>query len=530
MNSNLTIAEERMKTVEEREKIRRAYYLEEKSYRQIAQELGISRNTVRSALDGAVGNYTLRKPRPSIVLGPYKGRIGELLMENDRLPRKQRYTSHRIYHQICSEGYQGAESTVRHYIGIWRREHEAKEKYLPLEFDAGTDAQVDWGEGIVILGDESVTAQLFMMRLCYSDRLFVMAFPFQKQEAFLEGHVQAFHHFGGVPRRLTYDNLTTAVRRILEGRNRQEQETFIGFRSHYLFESNFCTPRMPHQKGKIENGVGFGRRNFLVPLPVVSSYEELNAHLLAACLEDDQRYVDGQTRTIHENWETEKPHMLPLPEWDYACCVTRSARVNPYSQVEFETNRYSVPVDTTHRDLVLKAYPFRVDILHQDQVIASHGRSTGREQDVIEPMHYLPLLEQRPGAFEHAKPMRRWREQLPPIYEKLLAVLRTQGEAMGKRNYGIREFLRVLKLHGEYPAHRVEEAVSLAMEYGCVHADGVQLCLHQLLNPENVMPSLDLAAHPDLGQRLTGVGNQAIDLSCYEQLLTLDAEGRASND
>jgi len=252
----------------------------------------------------------------------------------------------------------------------------------------------------------------------------------------------------------------------------------------------------------------------------VSSYQELNAHLLAACLEDDQGYVDGKTKTIHENWQTEKPLMLPLPEWDYLCCVTRSVRVNPYSQVEFETNRYSVPVNTTHRDLVLKAYPFRVDLLHQDQVIASHPRCLGREQDVIEPIHYLPLLEQRPGAFEHAKPMRRWGEQLPPIYEKLLALLRTHGEAMGKRNYGIREFLRVLKLHVQYPANKVEEAIGLAMEYGCGHADGIQLCLHQLLNPETVTPSLDLTTHPDLGQRLTDIGNQAIDLSCYEQLLT----------
>jgi hypothetical protein len=143
-------------------------------------------------------------------------------------------------------------------------------------------------------------------------------------------------------------------------------------------------------------------------------------------------------------------------------------------------------------------------------------------------MHYLPLLEQRPGAFEHAKPMRRWREQLPPIYEKLLAQLRVQGESMGKRNYGIREFLRVLKLHGEYPAHNVDEAVGLAMEYGCVHADGIQLCLHQLLNPENTTSSLDLTAHPVLEERLTDIGNQAIDLNCYEELLM--SEGSVEND
>lgn len=510
-----------MKTVEEREQIRRAYYLEEKTGRQIADELGISRNTVRNAIDNAVRKYTLRKPRPATVLGPYKERIHEILAENDRLPRKQRYTTHRIYQQICSEGYSGAESTVRHYIGTWLAEHKVKGVFLPLEFDAGTDAQVDWGEGLVFLDDEPVTVQLFMMRLCYSRKLFVMAFPFQKQEAFLEGHVQAFHHFGGVPRRLTYDNLTTAVRRVLEGKNREEQKTFIGFRSHYLFESNFCTPGQAHEKGGIEHGIGFGRRNFMVPPPRIRSYQELNVHLLSACMEDDSRYVDGQQKTIQENWESEKPYLLTLPQWDYRCCVTRSANVNPYSQVEFETNRYSVPVFVAHKDLVLKAYPFLIEILHQEQVIASHARCFLKNQDVIEPIHYLPLLEQRPGAFEHAKPMRIWREQLPPIYEQLLVKLQSnaQANASGSPSHWIREFLRILKLHSEYPAGKIEEAVSLAMEYGCVHADGVQLCLRQLSNPQIAIPSLDLREHPSLEQKLMGIGEHQVDLSCYQQLL-----------
>lgn len=199
----------------------------------------------------------------------------------------------------------------------------------------------------------------------------------------------------------------------------------------------------------------------------------------------------------------------------------RSVHVNPYSQVEFETNRYSVPVDNAYRDLVLKAYSFRIDIMHQGQVIVSHPRCFKRDQDVIEPFHYLPLLEQRPGAFEHAKPMRRWREQLPPVYEQLLARLRARWE--GSR--GIREFLRVLRLHGEYPAQQVEKAITLAMEYGCVHADGVQLCLRQLLNPERMTPSLDLKDHPELEQKLMGVGEQPVDLGCYQRLLNEAGRG-----
>ena len=509
------IVEERMKTVEEREMIRRAYYLEHKSMRQIADELGMSRNTVRDALDNVSRGYILHKPRPAPVLGPYMARIDEMLAENVRLPRKQRYTSRRIYKVIRKEGYKGAESSVRRYVGRKRGEQKAVATYLPLEFDAGTDAQVDWGEGMVIMGGEGITVELFMMRLCYSRRLFVMAFPFQKQEAFLEGHVRAFHHFGGVPQRLTYDNLTTALLRTLKGRNRKEQETFIAFRSHYLFSSNFCTPRMPHQKGRIEDGVGFGRRNFLVPPPEVDSFHELNAQILESCLEDDSRRIHGQQKTIKEDWEEEKVRLLPLPHRDYACCVTRSVRVNPYSQVEYETNRYSVPVESAFKNLVLRAYPFRIDILHQDQVIATHQRCHGRHQDIIEPLHYLLLLEQRPGAFEHAKPMRRWREQLPPVYEQLLSQLRAKWE--GSR--GIREFLSILKLHKDYPAQTVQQAVTLALEYGCVHADGVLLCLNQLMNPEIVIPPLDLADHPELEQKLMGVGCQSVDLSCYEQLL-----------
>ena len=500
-----------MKTVEEIEKIRRGYFLEHKSMRQIAREMSVSRNTVRKALDKVSWGYTLSKPRPARVLGPYKERIHELLEENARLPRKQRYTSHRMYQVLHSEGYSGAESTVRRYVGQQRREQKVRDVYLPLEYDAGTDAQVDWSEAMVIMDGEAVTVQLFMMRLCYSRRLFVMAFPFQKQEAFLEGHVHSFHHFGGVPHRLTYDNLTTAVFRVLKGKSRKEQETFISFRSHYLFESNFCTPGQAHEKGGIEHGVGYGRRNFLVPPPKVNSFEELNAHLLSACVVDDGRCVHGQKKTIAESWEAEKGQLLPLPQQDYQCCVTRSVSSNPYSQVEYETNRYSVPVDAAYRDLVLKVYPFRVEILHHHQMVATHSRCFGKNQDVIEPSHYLPLLEQRPGAFQHAKPMRRWREQLPPIYEDLLERLRTEDEG----NNSIREFLKILKLHGKYPAQVVEQAVTLALKYGCVHADGVRLCLHQLLNPETPAPPLDLTDHP----RLAEVGRQSVDLGCYQQLL-----------
>jgi len=232
-----------MISVEKREQIRRAYFVESKSMRTIARELHCSRDTVKKAMASPEGEpYTMTRDRSAPVLGPYRARIDELLAESERMPRKQRYTGHKIYELIEAEGYNGSESGVRRYIGQQRREKRRPKVYLPLEFDPGRDAQADWGEAVTIIAGKEVVVQMFTLRLNYSRKLFVRAYPTQRQECFLDAHVHAFHHFGGVPHRISYDNLKTAVARILEGRNRLEQRTFVVFRSHYLFESHFCTP------------------------------------------------------------------------------------------------------------------------------------------------------------------------------------------------------------------------------------------------------------------------------------------------
>ena len=188
---------------------------------------------VRNAIDSAEEKtYTLQEPREAPVLGPYKARIDELLAENERLPRKQRYTGYKIYEDIYHRGYRGSESGMRRYIGERRRKTKKRKVYMPLEFDKGTDAQVDWREAQAIIAGVEVTVQLFMMRLCYSRKLFARAYPNQRQEAFFEAHIHAFHHFQGIAHRLNYDNLKIAVQFILEGGGRQEQKAFVGFRSH----------------------------------------------------------------------------------------------------------------------------------------------------------------------------------------------------------------------------------------------------------------------------------------------------------
>lgn len=493
------------------EAIRRAYFLEGQSIREISRDQHHGRTLVRKAIAQAEPQgYRLTQSREAPVLALYKLKIEELLKESKELPRKQRYTAHKIFELIQKTGYSGSEGSVHHYICQWKKAQSHAAAFLPLEFEAGQDAQVDWGEAQVEIGGVRMTVQVFVMRLNYSKARFVMAFPFQKQEAFFEGHIQGNHFFGGVARRITYDNLKTAVFRVLEGHNRQEQTAFKTFRSYYLFESRYCTPAQGHEKGGVENDVGYVQRNFFSPIPHAASFADLNEQLRQMCLDNLQRKVRGQDELVAELCRSERGALLALPATDYPACTLHVVKVNPYSLVVFETNRYSVPTTYVGKQLVLRAFSFRVELLSLDKVVATHLRCFGREQDILIPQHYLDLLEQRPGAFEHALPMRRWSKQWPPEYDQLLAELR-QRLPEGR---GIREFVAVLKLHQEYPAEQVEKAVRQALAMGAAHLDGVRLCLRQLQSvPETPIP-LELS-RPELA----AMGRQPIRLEQYNQLL-----------
>lgn len=502
-----------MKTVDDYEEIRRAYFIEKQSIRAIHKMLGYDRETIRKAIvQAAPTPYTLKKLREAPVIGPYKPRIAELLAESKKQRRKQRYTAHRIFEILQGEGYAGSEGAVHNYVSRERRKDAYKEKYIPLEFDPGRDGQVDWGEAEVILAGERVTVQLFILRLNYSKVRFVMAFPFQKQEAFFEGHNQAFRFLGGVPRRLTYDNLKTAVYKILTGHNRHEQENFKKFRSYYLFESFYCNPAQGHEKGGVENDVGYVQRNFMAPLLEVGSYAELNARLWKACQDNQQRRVRGQLASVADLLADERSQLLPLPGELFPACVRYPVKPNGYSQVDLDTNRYSVPTEHGNDQLVLRAYPFRVEILFGDEVIATHPRCFGHEQDILNPLHYLNLLEQRPGAFEHAKPLRYWRKHWPQDYDRLLEALRTRLP----EGRGVKEFIAVLKLHREYPADQIQEAVHTALELGAASLDGVMLCLRQL---QPTQPSQLPALEAERFAPLAAFGNQPVNLQQYDQLL-----------
>ena len=261
----------------------------------------------------------------------------------------------------------------------------------------------------------------------------------------------------------------------------------------------------------MESDVGYAQRNFFAPFLRINSFDELNQILLECCQNDLDRHVRGQKDPVADLAEVDKAQLIPLPKQDYLACVTRPVKANPYSQVVYETNRYSVPASYAGKQLVLRAYPFKIEVISLEGVVASHLRCFGREQDILDPMHYISLLEQRPGAFEHAQPIRQWRKKWPASYEQLLRSLR-ENKPEGQ---GVREFISILKLHQSYSSEILEKAVSAAVLNGRMGLDGVMYHLQRSFTSVPQLQPINLSNLP----LLANVGCQPVDLHIYEQLM-----------
>ncbi len=491
-----------MLTVEEVETIRRAYYHEHKSVRAIAREQRHGRRVIREAIAGATPTprrYRLGKRKARPVLDPVTAIIDAWLAADQAAPPKQRHTAKRIFDRLVAEhGYTGGERIIREYVRTWKQAHTTGTRaFFPLAHPPGQEAQCDWGEAVVRVAGREQTANLFCFRLSYSLKPFVRAFPTARQECFFAGHVDAFAALGGVPHRIVYDNLSTAVNKVLQGRTRVEQEAFVAFRGHYLFASHFCLPGLEgaHEKPLVESLVGYARRNFLVPIPDVPSWEALNALLAERCAAEDARTVAGRTASIGVLWQEECAVLLPLQRHPFPCCRTLAVRATRQALVTFERNRYSVPTRYAGERVLLRAYAWMVEISDGQTMIARHPRLYGRDGEQFDPLHYLALLERKPGAFDYARPMQQWARTWPPIYERYLAALRQARPADATR-----EFVRVLQLHVRYESAAIAAALEHALALQCWSADGVEQCAIQLRLPSTPMGAVDLAVIPVLTQ------------------------------
>ena len=426
----------------DKEYIRKLHFLEGWSIRKISRQLPVSRQTIRKMLkDAEIPKYKLEKSRPSPVMDKYRPILEQWIRDDQAAPPKQRHTAMRMYERLRDEyEFTGASSTVRRVVAQLRQ--SVPECFIPLTAAPGEQIQVDFGHAQVIVAGVSTKACLFCMRLKYSQVPFVVAFPTERLEAFIEGHVQGFAYFGGVPQQGLYDNAKTPVVKILEGPNREEHEMFSSLRSHYLFDSHFCRPRRGNEKGAVENLVKYVRQHTLVPVPAFENWEELNAFLLKWCEQEKDKH--------QAEWAKEQQALRPLPSMAFCAARPQAAKVSRYSLVVVDRNRYSVPASYVGQNLLARAYVDRIEILDRERVIATHARYYGRGHTSLQLEHYLTALERKPHAVTHATVVR----QLPRPFQQV----RERMEQAHSTGY--KDFLEVLLLMREYSLEEVSQAIT----------------------------------------------------------------------
>jgi hypothetical protein len=296
------------------------------------------------------------------------------------------------------------------------------------------------------------------MALPFSDAFFLMAFERECTESYWEGHVRAFEFFGGVPHRISYDNSKVLVSKIIGTYERKLTDGFLKLQSHYLFKEHFCRVARANEKGVVEGVVKFARLNFLVPVPQVRDLDELNAMLREMCEKDMNRRLRGKTGTKAQLFDEDRNAFLELPASPFDACMKEPTRANSLSLVRFDTNDYSVPVAYAHHDILIKGYVDRVVLCHRHTVVAEHRRSWDKEGVFFNYLHYLPLLERKPGSLDYALPLADL--ELPACFEtfhrRLIAGQEKQGD-------GTREFIRVLRLLEDHPMEKLRKAVEKAL-------------------------------------------------------------------
>ena len=462
--------------------------------RAASREFGITRYVVRKMLSHSEPpGYQRTAPIIRPKLDGFTEIIDQILEDDKDKPSKQRHTAKRIFERLRDEyGFTGQISTATNYVHL--KKLRSKETYVPL-YHAPGHSQVDFGEGLAVIDGVELKAHFFVMTLPQSNAMFVKAYPRETTEAFCDGHVAAFAFFGGVPLSIVYDNTKIAVAKILGGGKRVRTQTFTRLQSHYLFMDKFARPARGNEKGSVEGDVGFSRRNFMVPIPRFASFDALNANLEEQCLKRQDDKLRGKKATIGERLLLDLDVLTSLPAIAFEACEKVATRANSISMVRYRSNDYSVPVAYAHHEVQVRGYIHEVIIACGSEVIASHKRSYDKESEIYDPLHYLPLLEQKVGALDQAAPLKNW--DLPSEFATLHRLLESR---MGKK--GKREYVQILRLLETFSMKDVHEGIKDALRLKAIAYDGVKLLV--LCHVEKCPPKLGSDSYPFLPK--TNVG------------------------
>lgn len=462
-------------------RIRRDHRVEGLSTRALARRHRVGRKTVRLALANAAPPAPKARVRSAPRLDPFKDAIDGMLRSDLDAPRKQRHTARRIFDRLADE--HGAQtlsySTVRNYVRNRRAQIEAEagrplEAFVPQEHAAGAHAEVDFGEVWVILRGVRTKCHLFVFWLSHSGKAIHRVYPTQAQEAFLQGHIEAFEALGGVPAvHIRYDNLSSAVSAVLKGRGREESDRWIVFRSHYGFDAFYCRPGIAgaHEKGGVEGEVGWFRRNRLTPMPQVDSLDELNENIKGWEAVDERRRINGRIRTIGQDFAAEQPLLAPLPNEAFDPGLVLTPRVDRSALITVRMAKYSVPARLIGRRVRVSLRASELIIFDGSHEVARHPRVVAKMGSSVVLDHYLEVLKIKPGALPGSTALARARNSgvFTPAHEAFWANARkVNGDADGTR-----ELIDVLLLHRALPGDAVIAGINAAVSVGAVSADVV---------------------------------------------------------
>lgn len=491
--------------------VRRQVLVEGLSKRGAVKRFGISWHTLQKILNHAEPpGYQQKRPRAKPKIEAFLPIIAEILTADQKAPRKQRHSAKRIFDRLKDEhAFTGGYTIVKDAVRSWKQSQ--KEVFLPLTHRPG-EAQVDYGFARVWIRGQSEPVQvaMFVMTLPYSGAVFCQVFHRECTESFQEGHARAFKFFGGVPCRISYDNSKVAIAKIIgnskHSRQRKLTREFLRLQSHYLFEEHFCLVRRPNEKGHVERLVEYARSNFLVPLPVVDSLEELNGQLIQHCSRDLEKQSRGKSASKRSLLDEERSAFLALPTRTFEARRITQAAVCSQSLVRFDRNSYSVPTKYAHRKVTVVATVTKVRFVFGDRLIATHHRCWQKEQFFYQPLHYLSLLERKPHGFDFAKPVDQW--QLP----KCFGILRRRLEASDPK-HGTRFYIRVLRLLERCSRAQLADAIEYALDIGVIDPDSIRVILEH--RQEKPVELFSLDGRP----QLKTFNVETTDVSAYAALL-----------
>jgi len=427
--------------------IRHKVLVEGLSMRQVAEEMGISRNTVRKYLSQAEPVRREEGPRARPVRAAVEAKIVELLSDPQLTNRKQRWTGRRLVEVLEAEGHEVSVRSVQRVMREWRRRRA--EVYVPLVYAPGEVAEVDFFTFEYGPGPKRRKGQLFVMREMHARWSLAYLYERADQVSFLDGHVRAFAELGAVPQRVIYDNLSSAVQRVLVGTERELNERFVALVSHYLFEPCFARPRQGHDKGGVESGGKNARLQHLTPIPQGTDLVAIEGAMRARL----DREQAGRRSLLAES----VAGMRSLPEHPFVASRMRLVAVSASSTARVESAWYSVPETWARSRVEAHVGPREVAFVREGERVV-HPRKRGNERSIWYP-HYLQQLSRKTQAL---------RQVAGPLMEQL-------GEPFGAL------WRRLAALHGELEAaRRYRDVLERAHEEGIevVRARLVQALRH----------------------------------------------------